>query len=43
MLTFGSKMTHLHFVYNKNSPQNMDSIIFMCLLNPNLMLKIRKM
>ena len=43
MLILGSKMTHLHFEYNKNSPQNMDSIVFMCLLNPNLMLKIRKM
>ena len=43
MLILGSKMTHLHFEDNKNSPQNMDSIVFMCLLNPNLMLKIRKM
>lgn len=43
MLILVSKMPHLpHFQYNKNSPQKMDSVNFMCYWSSNSSKKIRK-
>ena len=43
MLILGPKMSHFpYFGLRKNSHQKIGSVTLICLLNPNLMVKIRK-